>query len=199
MNIYITSDTHYGHANISGPEVSRWPSGYRDFESVHKMNTSIVESINKYVGENDILYHLGDWSFGGVKNILKFRSQLICKNIHLILGNHDENITDKEISYEGGTFNPVDLFSSIQDVLMLKKYKFFMSHYSHRVWPGSHKGVIHLYGHSHGNIEDYGKSMDVGIDSAYKFYGEYRPFHINDIYEIMSKREIFEIDHHKKD
>jgi calcineurin-like phosphoesterase family protein len=198
MNIFFTSDSHFGHTNIAGPKVSNWRSGYRDFNSVHEMNMALVEGINKYVKEDDILYHLGDWSFGGVHNILQFRNYIVCQNIHLILGNHDQHITDKEIKYHDTSFNPIQLFSSVQDVLHLKlgKTELFLSHYSHRVWLGSHKGVIHLYGHSHGSIPDYGKSMDVGVDVAFKKFGEYRPFNIGDITNIMSKREVEKIDHH---
>jgi len=201
MNIWITSDTHFGHTNIAGPKISNWTSGYRDFNSVHEMNMALVDGINKYVKEDDILYHLGDWSFGGVHNILQFRNYIVCKNIHLILGNHDQHIVDKEIKYHDTSFNPIQIFSSVQDVLTLDigKTKIFLSHYSHRVWLGSHKGVIHLYGHSHGSIPDYGKSMDVGVDVAFKKFGEYRPFNIGDITNIMSKRTIEKIDHHGDD
>lgn len=198
MNIWFTSDTHFGHTNIAGPKISNWSSGYRDFNSVHEMNMALVNGINKYVKEDDILYHLGDWSFGGVHNIFQFRNLIICKNVHLILGNHDQHIVDKEIKYHDNSFNPIELFSSVQDVLTLNigKTRLFLSHYSHRVWLGSHKGVIHLYGHSHGSIPDYGKSMDVGVDVAFKKFGEYRPFNIGDITNIMSKRDIEKIDHH---
>jgi calcineurin-like phosphoesterase family protein len=201
MNIWFTSDSHFGHTNIAGPKISTWSSGYRDFNSVHEMNMALVDGINKYVKEDDILYHLGDWSFGGVQNIFQFRNYIICKNIHLILGNHDQHIIDKEIKYHDTTFNPIELFSSVQDVLTIElgKTKLFLSHYSHRVWLGSHKGVIHLYGHSHGSIPDYGKSMDVGVDVAFKKFGEYRPFNIGDITNIMSKRTIEKIDHHGED
>ena len=201
MNIWITSDTHFGHTNIAGSKISNWTSGYRDFNSVHEMNMALVDGINKYVKEDDILYHLGDWSFGGVHNILQFRNYIVCKNVHLILGNHDQHIVDKEIKYHDTSFNPIEIFSSVQDVLTLDigKTKLFLSHYSHRVWLGSHKGVIHLYGHSHGSIPDYGKSMDVGVDVAFKKFGEYRPFNIGDITNIMSKRTIEKIDHHGDD
>lgn len=197
-NIWFTSDTHFGHKNIAGPKVSQWTSGYRDFDTVHEMNKTIVNNINKYVKEDDILYHLGDWSFGGVHNILQFRNLIICKNVHLILGNHDQHIIDKQISYFDTTFNPIELFSSVQDVLHLNigKTKLFLSHYAHRVWNGSHKNVIHLYGHSHSSINDYGKSMDIGVDVAYKLFGEYRPFNIGDIIRIMEKKDIVKVDHH---
>jgi calcineurin-like phosphoesterase family protein len=199
MNIWITSDTHYGHANISGPNVSRWQRGYRDFGSVWEMNKALVDGINKYVKEDDVLYHLGDWSFGGIHNIKLFRDSIVCQNIHLILGNHDQHIEDKEVKFHDDSFIPTGLFSSVQDVLHLEigKTKLFLSHYSHRVWNGSHKGVIHLYGHSHDSIPDFGRSMDVGVDVAYRMFGEYRPFNIGDITRIMEKRDIHQIDHHE--
>lgn len=189
-NIWFTSDTHYGHTNIAGPKISNWSSGYRDFNSVDEMNMALVDGINKYVGEGDVLYHLGDWSFGSPHNIKLFRDSLLCQQVHLILGNHDGHIIDKEIFYGDTLFNPIGLFSSVQDVLTLDigGTKIFLSHYSHRVWPGSHKATIHLYGHSHGSIPDYGKSMDVGVDVAFKKFGEYRPLSMGDISNIMSQR-----------
>ena len=77
MNIWFTSDTHFNHTNIAGPKVSSWKSGYRDFGSVQEMNAALIKNINDCVKEDDILYHLGDWSFGGAQNILYFRRALI--------------------------------------------------------------------------------------------------------------------------
>jgi len=197
MNIWFTSDTHFGHTNIAGPSVSVWKGGYRNFNTVQEMNDALVHNINKIVGEDDILYHLGDWSFGGVHNIYYFRKALICKNIHLILGNHDQHIKDKEIKFLDSSFNPIDLFSSVQNVFTGKigKREFHLSHYSHQVWPASHKGVIHLFGHSHGSLKGIGRSMDVGVDT----HPEFRPYHINEIIKIMDGLSINFIDHHESD
>jgi len=190
-NIWFSSDFHFGHENIAGPTVSNWESGYRDFESLHEMNKCLTQTINKYVKEDDILYFLGDFCFGGHKNTPAYRHSLICKNIHLCRGNHDKKID----LYK-------DLFTSINDVMWYKEVKnkpIFMSHYSHRVWEGSHKGFVHLYGHSHNSIPDLGKSMDVGVDSAYWLTGEYRPFSLDEIIAIMDKREVQFVDHHEND
>lgn len=97
--IFFTSDTHYGHTNICRG-ISNWRdadgnvpvSQTRDFDTLSQMNDKIVESINSVVCEDDILFHLGDFSFGGFDNIAEFRSRIVCKNIHLILGNHDHHI-----------------------------------------------------------------------------------------------------------
>lgn len=217
-NIFFTSDTHYMHRNIAGPKVSQWDKGYRDFNDEKEMSKELVKQINNTVGKDDILYHLGDWSFGGINNIWEFRKQINCKNIHLILGNHDHhiehnkriNIPDETVDrfYElglelsDGEPTTIDLFSSIQHVksVVTGKHKFFLSHYAHRVWDKSHHSIIHLYGHSHNSIDNtWGKSMDVGVDAAYELFGAYRPFSLEEIINIMDKREVKILDHHNNE
>lgn len=193
MNIWITSDTHYGHINITGPDISVWKSGYRDFKTVSEMNMALVEAINNNVKEDDILYHLGDWSFGGVHNIFYFRKSIICNNVHLIKGNHDQHIKNKIIKFNDSFFNPLDLFSSVQNTLEIEYNKsyLFMNHYPHLSWHKSGSGSIMLHGHTHGTYNDINKDtnrMDVGIDSAKLILGEFRPFNIKEIIEIMNKK-----------
>lgn len=185
--IWFSSDWHISHANIAGKNTSKWSDGYRDFDSVHDMNKSITNTINKYVKHDDILYFLGDFCFGGHHRTPDYRAQINCQTIHVCKGNHDGHID----LYK-------DSFTSIQDVLTVKhgKHTFFLSHYSHRIWYGSHKGFIHLYGHSHDSIPDYGKSMDVGIDVAKRITGEYRPFSVEEIIGIMDKKQINFVDKH---
>lgn len=94
MNVYFTSDTHFGHKNIVRG-TTEWENArdkVRDFDTLEEHNQVLVDNINGMVKENDTLYHLGDWSFGGIENIWEFRRQLNCRNIHLILGNHDHHI-----------------------------------------------------------------------------------------------------------
>jgi len=228
QNVFFTSDTHYSHTNIVRGE-SKWikeeinkdHAGLRDFDTVKNMNDALVNGINSSVKEDDILFHLGDWSFGGIENIYDFRKRLNCKNIFLCFGNHDHHIVsnkpliDKETSdyvfQENSSLkyimNAQDLFVSASQILEIKVQKttksksdrFFLSHYSHRVWNKHHHGSYHLFGHSHGSLDHLmnGRSMDVGIDCAKKYYGEYRPFHINEIFDILDGRKIQQIDHHQ--
>lgn len=103
-NIWVTSDTHYGHKNICRG-VTEWRTvdnkipitQTRDFPTIDKMNDTIVKNINSVVNQNDILIHGGDWSFGGIENIWNFYNRLNCKNIYLILGNHDHHIERDKI------------------------------------------------------------------------------------------------------
>ena len=182
-NIFISADFHAFHTNICGPKVSQWKSGYRNFDSVKDMNEAIVSSINKDVKYDDILYFLGDWSFGGHENIPKLRQMLNVQNIILVFGNHDQHIRKM---YK-------HLFTETHELLYKKFDKsplIVMCHNALRVGEGSHRGNICLYGHSHHTLPEIGKSMDVGW-CKYR-----RALPLEEILEIMSKRQIVTVDHH---
>lgn len=201
-NIYFTSDTHYSHKNIcrgtTGWVENEGNQRTRDFNTLEEMNDVLVNNINALVKENDTLWHLGDWSFGGHEQIKVFRDRLNCKNINLVFGNHDQHIEPINSPYR-------NLFKSVQyvkefhlsiDCIKTGKYGkqgFFLSHYSHRVWNKSHHGNIHLFGHSHATLPMYGKSMDVGVDT-----NNYYPYHLDEILEIMKNRKTEVVDHHNE-
>jgi calcineurin-like phosphoesterase family protein len=187
--IWFSSDFHFGHQNIAGPKISSWNEGYRNFDSVSEMDQVILDGINKNVAPEDTLYFLGDFCFGGHVRTPLYRSRIACQTIHVCRGNHDEKLD----LYK-------DSFTSVNDVMLVKhgKHNFWLSHYSHQVWIGSHKGYIHLFGHSHDSITGIGKSMDVGIDTAYGVLKEYRPFSIEEIISFMDRKEIVFLDHHKQ-
>lgn len=175
--IWVTSDTHHSHKNIcKGQSLWEDKGGCRDFNTIEEMNKAIVDNINAVVKEDDELYHLGDWSFGGIENIWNFRKQIKCKNIHLILGNHDHHIernsqirvgereyldfleipTDVYKNFGGMSHvNTQDLFSSVSHYKEVKinGRRFVMMHYAMGVWNDSHRGSIMLYGHSHGTLD----------------------------------------------
>ena len=68
--------------------------------------------------------------------------------------------------------------------------KFWMSHYAHRTWPGKGYGAIHIFGHSHGSLEDHGLSTDVGVDCSERLIGRpYSPISIDEIVEYMASKQ----------
>lgn len=80
-----------------------------------------------------------------------------------------------------------------------------LSHYVQAVWNQSHRGAWMLYGHSHASAESWldaampgRRSIDVGVDNAYRVLGEYRPFSFDELNEILSGRPGCSIDHHKE-
>lgn len=204
QNAWITSDSHYGHKNICRG-VTNWrnPDGSipieqtRDFPTIEKMNEAIVNGINENVMQDDILFHTGDWSFGGFEMIREFWNRLVCKNIHLILGNHDHHI-DRNRDGVKGLFKSVSEYNTLE----IGHYKFVLFHYPISSWNGLNKGVMHARGHCHlptdlrfGN----GKSMDVGLDG----HPEFRPYNIiREIVPLLKNRPIMSdmrFDHHTDD
>lgn len=226
-DIWFTSDTHFNHAGIVRG-TSNWEGkrGTRDFDTLEEHDEALIRAINSVVKPDDELYHLGDFSFGSYSNgdnynnVRKFREKINCKNVHLITGNHDDEII-KHPELQA-------LFSSVTSRLELKvtaqypskaqgikalKQHISLCHYAFRVWNLSHHGSWHLYGHSHGTLDAmtplianpnwigdqyYSKSyrtMDVGVDT----HPEFRPYNFWEILNIMHTREIgLEVDHHRK-
>lgn len=200
--IFTVSDFHYGHLNLCSG-VSRWAdkSGCRDFATVQDMNEAIIENVNRVVKTDDILWHLGDWSFGNESNILKLRRALRCQNIFTILGNHcDREVWSRpEVSCQfAGIFG-----GSGYDAIVYRyfhNHKVCMSHYPILSWDKKHKGVIHLSGHCHGSMNDWisehlpnSKMLDCDIGG----HPEFRPYHfLTEIVPYMNKKTEDFVDHH---
>jgi calcineurin-like phosphoesterase family protein len=173
--IWFTSDQHFGHKNII-------KFCGRPFIDVEHMNANIIARHNSLVNPNDDVYHLGDLTYQ--MDASEFLMQMN-GNHHLILGNHDHKFFHKR--------QGLGAYASINDtkIVAWKGKKFFLSHYAHRVWPSSHFGAIHLYGHSHGTLPGFGKSMDVGVDTNLMF-----PYSADNIMELMSDIDHIGVDHH---
>jgi len=201
-NVFITSDCHFSHKNLCRG-VTGWRttdgkvpvSSTRDFPTLDLMNDMIVNNINSKVGQDDTLIMLGDIAFGGFENITIFLDRLICKNIHLVLGNHDHHISNNR----GGI---QDMFLSVQNYLEanINGENFVLSHYPFASWNGLNKGVIHLHGHVHLSAQNKwgnGKRLDVGMDG-----NNYHPYSLSEIVHMMDRRKIgsdLNNDHHLDD
>ena len=206
QKVWFTSDTHYNHSNICRA-TTQWKDAdnvTRDFSSLERMNEELVFWINQRVAQDDILIHLGDWSFGGFESIKQFRDRIICQNIHLILGNHDHHI-------ERNKDNIQSIFSSVNQYLDLEvswwldskkkeRQRFICMHYPIASWNGMNDGTIHLHGHVH--LPKHlrmaaGKAMDVGVDG-----NQMEPINMRDVLTLMKMRPIAKLelpkDHHEK-
>ena len=181
QKIWFVSDVHFFHNNIL-----KFCPATRHGETALEMNEYIVQAWNSKVHRRDIVYNLGDVSFGSVKDTDEVLSRLNGQ-IHLIYGNHDNIIRHNKGLRER--------FASVQDVKEIKvaladgtKRDIVMNHFAQRVWNKAHHGAWHLYGHSHGDLESepYFKSMDVGIDA--RPLGDMCPWSLDEIAEIMATR-----------
>lgn len=208
QRLFFTSDTHYNHSNICSA-TTNWVGAEnltRKFNSLSQMNDELVNNINNDIGEDDILIHLGDWSFGGFDKISEFRNRIVCKNIHITYGNHDHHIRKNKEGIQ-------EIFTSTQDYLFLDirrpsvvgkgqmdKYSFVCMHYPIASWDSMNDGVIHLHGHvhlpPHLRIGD-GKSLDVGVDG-----NRLKPISLDEVLTLMKNQPIKKLslpkDHHEK-
>ena len=197
--VWITSDTHYHHKNICRG-VTNWRtqdgkipvSSTRDFRDLDEMDSVIINNINSKVGQDDTLIHLGDVAFGGFDKLEQFLDRLICKNIYLVLGNHDHHIKNDRAFIK-------DRFMAVQNYLEvnIEDENFVLCHYPLQSWHGLNKGVIHLHGHVHLSAQNKwgnGKRLDVGMDG-----NNMQPYKITEIVHMMDRREIgsdMSNDHH---
>lgn len=166
------------------------------------MDEHLIQQINACVGEGDILWHLGDFSMyshsKGKNNVYYYRckgyrDRIKCKTVNIIWGNHD----DRSIW---------DLFNenyALKELRIGKDRMFVLCHYAMAIWNKSHRGAIHLYGHSHSMAEPWlnrnmpgRKSIDVGVDNAAKILGDYRPWSMDELVAHFDKQKGFWFDHH---
>ena len=176
-NIYYTGKEHKDSGAI------------RNFKSIDHHNDTLVNNINSTVGKDDVLFILGDVSFGGWENIEIFMKRIVCDEIHLIFGNHDENIIANKNNIKN-QFTTTTFYREVQ----IDKDMFCLFHYPISEWNGSHKGYYHLYGHQHNlpenKFSNVGRSMDVGFDGN----PDFKPYNIKEIIQLLKNKD--KIKHH---
>ena len=152
MKTWITSDTHFGHKNIM-----KFCPESRPYTDVYEMNKTLVENWNSCVGENDIIYHLGDFAFMSAAMLMSYLDELNGR-IRLVHGNHDNVILKNRKVQE--YFEWVKPYEEVK----INKVRVVLFHYPIAEWNGAHHGSVHFHGHLHSN-RVFGRSMDVGCDS----------------------------------
>ena len=175
MAIYLTSDCHFNHKNII-----KYETITRPFSDIEDMNEAIVRNWNNTVGDEDIVYILGDFFMGEVQKIEPILNSLNYKKATLVRGNHDSN---KRIAiYESLGIEVVD-FKQIE----YKGILFCMSHYpmwneemSKSITKNGQRAMIWCYGHVHSAapIGYHDGSYHVGVDT-----NNLTPVNIEDIYQ----------------
>lgn len=85
-NVFLVSDTHFGHSNILSFLKSDG-SKLRDFSNIEEHDEFLVKQWNSVVSKNSRIYHLGDVCFS--KKVLPILNRLNGRKV-LIKGNHDK-------------------------------------------------------------------------------------------------------------
>ncbi|MGQ9611148.1 MAG: metallophosphoesterase family protein [bacterium] len=151
--IYLTADYHLDHANIilytNRPFIlkgditkgNKWVSDKIKERRKEEMNSTIVKNHNSIVNKDDIVFHLGDFCFKGVRNASSWESKL---NGHIIQfrGNHDKNISDIQyaiIMCEGSKIfathiPPLSVLNNSKEDRLIKMCDFIVCGHVHNSW-----------------------------------------------------------------
>ncbi|MEH2560805.1 metallophosphoesterase [Bradyrhizobium sp. AZCC 2289] len=142
MNIWFTSDHHFGHKRII--ELAQRP-----FTSVEEMDEMMIWYWNDRVKPGDMVYHVGDFAFADHDPYLDRLNGVK----RLILGNRDHSNRWKTgFSKRSSTVDSL-LHIALPDAC----------HFAVRVWNRAHHGTIHLV-HRHDNLRGDSQSCELGVD-----------------------------------
>lgn len=177
--VYFTSDTHFNHANIIG-------FCNRPFKNVEEMNEALIENWNRVIGDDDIVFHLGDFCLGGSAEWTKVLDRLNGK-IYLIMGNHDMK------NLRQGYTNRFELIT-MQMHIEIGKQKIYLNHYPFLCYGGAYKDTWQLFGHVHTSNNNTGKDKsrleylfptqyDVGVDN-----NDFTPVSFEQVKNIIKKQ-----------
>lgn len=193
MNIFFTSDTHFGHARII--ELCNRP-----WDSVDAMNEGIIERWNDTVAPADIVYHLGDVALGKIADSLPLVGRLNGLKI-MVTGNHDRLFsTNKpahrerfEIEYakvfNGGIISEAGVLIDGTPPLRLSHFPYDGDSHGedrHAEMRPVDNGDILIHGHTHGTerLTFSAKGtpqIHVGQDAW-----DYRPVSLDEIVALLS-------------
>lgn len=195
--MFFTSDQHFNHVAI----IDHYR---RPFKNIEEMNATIIERWNSTVGHNDIVYALGDFTWGGVAEAFE-TFNLLNGHIYIVEGNHDRQWWGKTAYYSASGYKvtpvgPQYIIKYRSNVFGPGKKNYItINHYAMRTWYKVHAGGLHLFGHSHGRLPPLGRSFDVGVD-LWNFY----PISLGAVEEYVwllkaDKQENFDIDEESSD
>lgn len=179
--VWFTSDTHYGHANVI--EYSKRP-----YADVEEMDEALVMNWNNVVRPGDQVYHLGDFAFCDEGRATRIAKRLMGQKF-LVFGNHDKRLRRcKEFLSQW-------IWARDLEGITVHGQRIVLCHYAMHVWNQSHRGAWQLHGHSHGSlpVDPTKLRMDVGVDP-----NGYYPLSFGGVAAEMKKREYEPVDHHGK-
>src|SRR5690606_39140538 len=170
-DIWLISDTHFGHENII-------KYCDRPFKNIDHMDEEMIERWNSVVQPGDKVYHLGDVYMGSGDRAWKILRRLHGKK-RLIVGNHD-NLRSKV------------LFDNFQKIYMWRVFKEFGLLLTHvPVHPSNiseigkkndgtpyHK-LTNIHGHIHNNPSPEGNYRCVCVEQI-----NYTPVNIEELRTI---------------
>lgn len=139
--IYLISDCHFNHSNII--------KYGRPFSSIEEMNETIVSNWNDTVGEEDIVYVLGDFFMGKSDGIEPILSRLR-GHIKLIRGNHDTDARLKKYQELGVEYLGTNSFITYKGkIFILNHFPLVDKAFYDAIINRDRTDIVFCYGHVH--------------------------------------------------
>lgn len=193
-------------ARREGRSLANWKPGAA---SVERMDEGLIARINDRVPEDATLWVIGDFAFTSSKrDARQYRDAIRCRDLRIVWGNHDKRhhlAPAFDHDYEAVMLHvtPDRTFTEpeVQADKELRRSahnrdwrrsntRIYLNHYAQAVWHHAHRGVFHLYGHTHGNFEPWRQehmpnalSMDVGVDCW-----DYQPLAFSQIAHVLGQK-----------
>jgi len=181
-DIWLISDTHFGHANILKftDNDGNLIRGAR-FSSVEEMDETMIENWNSVVKPDDTVYHLGDVFLG---NKDKFRSiwARLSGFKRLILGNHD----DAKFFIKNGLVDKLQVWREFHEHGLLLTHVPMdpsgLLRYRHQKFGEENEIMLtNVHGHIHHNPSPTEHHRCVCVEQI-----DYTPIHIEDL-RVLSR------------
>lgn len=182
--VYFTSDFHFYHSSILYFHPQRREAFGITLEelqsdkslAVEKMNQGLIKLWNTTVTRDDIVYFLGDFSFGNKVETEKILQQLKGKKF-LIRGNHDKSLNGLERYFQYVGDIKEAKFSNNQFKFIDPNETFCveMCHYPLLTWNRRTHGTCMVHAHCHGSANYINETseelrVDIGLDNPYWNY-----------------------------
>jgi calcineurin-like phosphoesterase family protein len=154
MTTWFTSDLHLGHTNIL-------KYCNRPWATTIEMDDALIANWNAVVAPDDDVYNLGDLAVCTTDSYAEDCIRRLNGRHHFVQGNHDE--AAYRLWFAGFKFASwADGYYEIE----VEGQRIVLCYYAMREWPHNLRGVWHLFGHTHGLLRSFGKSVDVGVDNV---------------------------------
>lgn len=163
--IYLTSDTHFNHRNICGPD--GFVSTRRHFTSVDEMNETIIANWNARVTQHDTVIHAGDLGINIKPKDLFVLLKRLNGNITIVPGNHDS--VSKLIKYlrnNNYSYNSKPKFNFVEVGFRIKYSQrvYYVTHYPMGL--GDQRPQLRNFcGHIHDTVAHGSNVLNIGVDS----------------------------------
>ena len=169
MKRFIIADTHFGHENIIKYES-------RPFANAEEMNKKLIKFWNSVVGEDDLIYVLGDFTLSRRMDVIKNLVSALNGRKILIMGNHDTRKPKDyiECGFEVATRKPMMVEPGV--ILMHEPFND-----ADLIFPN----YIYFFGHVHANktlMDDYPNCMCVSVERI-----DYRPINLDECIRKLRK------------